>query len=141
MLEKELPNGGPKHRVGCMECMEELPVPPHLQTLFEKATTKQSKAEQRAINQLLNSFHDVFSRDEFDLGKTHLVRHHIEMGETAPVKLPPWHISLAFADEDHKELEKLKRRGVMQPSTSPRAVPLVMVWTCCGAPQMCLDYG
>ena len=53
-----------------MECMGELPDPPHLQTLFEKVIAKRSKAEQRAISQLLNSFHDVFSRDEFDLGKT-----------------------------------------------------------------------
>ena len=66
-----------------MECVEELPVPPHLQPLFEKATGKWNKAEQRAISQLLNSFHDVFSRDEFDLGKTQLVEHHIETGDAA----------------------------------------------------------
>ena len=123
-----------------MECMEELPVPPHLQTLFEKATAKQSKTEERVINQLLNSFHNVFSRDEFDLGKTHLVEHHIETGDAAPVMLPPQCIPLAFVDEDCKELEKLKRRGVIQPSTSPWAAPLVMVQKCCGALQMCLYY-
>ena len=78
--------------------------------------------------------------DEFDLGKTHLVEHHIETGDAAPVKLPPQHIPLAFADEDCKGLEKLKGRGVIQPSTSPWAAPLVMVWKCCGALQMCLDY-
>ena len=123
-----------------MEHIEELPVPPHMQTLFEKATAKWSKAEQRVINQLLNSYHDVFSRDEFYLGKTHLVEHHIETEDAAPMKLPPQCIPLAFADEDHKELEKLKRRGVIQPSTSPWAAPLVMVQKCCGTPQICLDY-
>ena len=140
MLEKGLPNGGPKYRVGQMECVEELPVPPHLQTLFEKVTAKQNRAEQRAISQLLNSFHDVFSRDEFDLGKTHLVEHHIETGDAALVKLPPQHIPLVFADEDCKELEKLNKRGVIQPSTSLWAAPFVMVQKCCGAPRMCLDY-
>ena len=72
MLETELPRGGPEYRMGQMQCVEEMPVPPHLQTLFEKATTKWSKTKWRAINWLLNSLHDVFSRDEFDLGKTHL---------------------------------------------------------------------
>ena len=96
-----------------MECTDEMPVPPHLQCLFEAATAKCSKAEWKAINQLINSFQDVFSKDKFNLGKTHLVEHHIETGDAAPVKLPPRHISLAFADEDHKELEKLKKRGVM----------------------------
>ena len=46
MLEKELPKGGPEYRMGQMECVEEVPVPPHLQTLFEKATAKQSKANE-----------------------------------------------------------------------------------------------
>ena len=140
VLEKELPNGGPKYRVGQMECVEELPVPPYLQTLFEKAAVKQNKAEQRAISRLLNSFHDVFSRDEFDLSKMHLVEHHIETGDAVPVKLPPRCIPLAFGDEDCRELEKLKRRGVIKPSTSPWAAPLVMVRIHCGVPRMCLDY-
>ena len=128
------------HRVGQMESTEEMPVPRHLQSLFEAATAKHSKVEQKVINQLLNSFQDLFSKDEFDLGKTHLVEHHIETGDTAPVKLPPRCISLAFVDEDCKELEKLKKRGVIQPSTSPWAVPLVMVWKWRGAPRTCLDY-
>ena len=102
--------------------------------LFERATAKRSKAEQRAISRLLHSFHDVLSRDEFDLGQTHLVEHHIETGEAAPLKLPPQHIPLAFADEDCRELENLKGRGVIQPSTSSWAAPLVKVWKCCGAP-------
>ena len=47
---------------------------------------------------------------------------------------------MAFADEDCKELEKLKKIGVNQPSTSPWAAPMVMVQKWCGAPRMCLDY-
>ena len=81
-----------------MEFTEEMPVPPHLQSLFEAATTKCSKAEWKAINQLLNSFWDMISKDEFDLGKTHLVEHLIETGYAAPVKLLLRCISLAFAD-------------------------------------------
>ena len=69
--------------MGQTECTEEMPVPPHVQSLFEAATAKHSKAELKAINQLLNSFQDVFSKDEFNLGKTHLVEHHIETGDTA----------------------------------------------------------
>ena len=104
-----------------LSAQKRMPVPPHLQSLFEAATVKHSKAEQKAINQLLNSFQDVFSKNEYGLGKAHLVDHHIETGDAAPVKYPPRHIPLAFADEDCKELEKLKKRGVIQPSTSPWA--------------------
>ena len=49
-----------------MGCEYEVPVPSHLQSLFEKATAKRSKAKQKVIKQLLNSFQDVVSKDEFD---------------------------------------------------------------------------
>ena len=45
LLEKELPRGGPEYRMGQMEGVEEVPVPPHLQTLFEKAAAKWGKDE------------------------------------------------------------------------------------------------
>ena len=102
ILEKELPSNGPRSRVGQTECTEEMPVPPHLQPLFEKAAAKWSKAECKAIKQLLNSLKDVFSKDEFefDLAKEHLVKNYIDPGNAAPVKLTPRCIPLAFADED-----------------------------------------
>ena len=91
-------------------------LPPNLQPLFKKAAAKWSKAECEAINQFLNRFQDVFSKDEFDIGKTHLVEHLIETRNAAPVKLPPGHIPLAFADEDWKELEKLKKNKRSYPA-------------------------
>ena len=62
------------------------------------------------------------------------------LGILCPVKLSPRRIPLAFADEDWKELEKLKKWGVIQPSTSPWAAPLLMVWKKGGPAGMCLDY-
>ena len=102
-----------------MECTEEMPVPPHLQSLFEAAIDKHSTAEWKAIYQLLNSFQDVFSKDEFNLGKTHLMEHHIETGDAAPVELQPRCIPLAFADKDCKGLEKLKKRKELSSSQHP----------------------
>ena len=102
-------------------------VPPHLQTLFERSTAKQNKEEQKAINHLLNDFQDVFSKDKYDFGKTHLVEHHIKTGDAVPVKLPPRRTPLAFAGEDQKELKKLKKWAVIQSSTSPWGVSFVMV--------------
>ena len=57
--------------------MEELYVPGNLHQVI----MKQSKAVCRAINQLLNSFQFVFSKDECDLGSTHLVEQHISTGD------------------------------------------------------------
>ena len=49
---------------------------------------------------LLHDFQCVFSKDENDLGYTHLVEHEIDTGDTKPVKVPPRRMPLAFAGED-----------------------------------------
>ena len=69
-----------------------------------------------------------------------LAEHCIETRDVALVKLPLRRIPLAFADEDCKELEKLKKQAVIQPSTSPWAAPLVMIQKKGGSARMCLDY-
>ena len=61
------------------------------------------------------------------MGLTHLVEHRINTGDAVPIKLPPRKIAHAFADEDRQQLEKLKSKKVIQPSTSPWAAPLVLV--------------
>ena len=35
---------------------------------------------------LINKFQDVFSKDEWDLGLTHLTEHAISTGDAAPIK-------------------------------------------------------
>ena len=81
------------------------------------------------------------SMDEYDLGNAHLVEHQTETGNAAPVKLPPRTIPLAFVDEDWKELEKLKKQGVIQPLTSLWSASLVMLQKDGdGSARMCLDY-
>ncbi len=115
-------------------------VPEYLQSLFEKATAKRSKVEARAINKLLHDFQDVFSKHENDLGFIHLVEHRINTGDAVPIKLPPWKIAHAFADKDRQQLEKLKSKKVIQPSTSLWAALLVLVWKKDGSTRICVDY-
>ena len=62
---------GTKGRMGQMECVEEVPVPLHLQSLFEKATHKRSKAEQKAIDKpVTEQLPGCAFQGEFDFGKT-----------------------------------------------------------------------
>ena len=45
-----------------------------------------------------------------------------------------------FGDEDHKALEKLQTQGVIQPSTSPWASPILLVKKKDGSTRPCVDY-
>ena len=116
-------------------------VPPeHLHELYGMSTEGKTIPHKKAIGQMLCQYQDVFSKDEFDLGETHLVEHHIETGNARPIKLPPRRVPLAFAGEDKKEFDKLMKRGVIQPSTSPWAAPVVLVRKPDGSARMCVDY-
>ena len=63
----------------------------------------------------------MFSKNENDLGHTHLVEHTIDIGDAKPIKQPSHWLPMAYANEDHKVSAKLQAQGVIQPSTSPWA--------------------
>ena len=73
-------------RAGKQEEEDEIEVPPHLVELAQNAERGWSKEERKAIRKLLRDYEDVFSKSEFDLGRTHLIEHRIDTGDAAPVK-------------------------------------------------------
>ena len=84
-------------------------------------------------------YQDVFSKDDKDLCRTSLVQHHIETGDAKPIKqaprqLPPYH---------HREVERqvldLLKRGLIEPSDSAWASPVVMVKKGDGSLRLCID--
>ena len=89
---------------------------------------------------LLHDFQCVFSKDENDLGYTHLVEHEIDTGDAKPVKVPPRRMPLAFAGEDLNAIQKLQAQGTIRPSSSPWAAPLVLVRKREGSVRPCVDF-
>ncbi len=75
--------------------------------------------EPREIFAILKEYADVFSKDDSDLGCTHLTEHVIDTGDALPVKYPPRRMPLALADAEVKETQDLKERNTIQESNSP----------------------
>jgi hypothetical protein len=120
---------------------ETLPkLPDHLSDLFEKSIKGLSNKEQMSLANLLLKYQDTFSKNEWDLGLTHLTEHPIATGDAAPVKLPPRRVPLAFANDEKKAIDDLLKMGVIRKSTSPWASPLVLVRKKSGAVRPCVDY-
>ena len=115
-------------------------VPQHLQALYDRTAKGRPPTEKAAIARLLTEFSDVFSKDSDDLGLTHLTEHVIDTQEHAPIKQPPHRVPMAFANEDVKSLEKLQRQGVIRPSNSPWASPIVLVRKKDGSVRFCTDF-
>ena len=97
-------------------------VPPHIEDLIERSSEGWSAKEQAAIKKLLIQYQDVFSKNEFDLGKMHLVEHTIDTGDAKPIAQPPRRVPLAFAEAERKQIGKMLETGVVRPSTSPWAL-------------------
>ena len=114
-------------------------LPEHLQKMFEDSSAGLTPPECDKLRGLLTKYSTVFSKNEDDLGCTHLVEHAIDTGDATPVKFPPRRVPLAYVGEDKKALDQLMRRGCIRPSASPWGAPLVFVRKKDGSVRCCMD--
>ena len=107
---------------------------------MSKVQRGKNKMECAQIHSLLLKHENVFSKDDYDLGHTNLVENRIGTGNAKPIKQPPRQVSMAFAGEECKALEKLNAQGVIHLSTSPWSSPIVLVWKKSGQVHPSVDY-
>ena len=74
------------------------------------------------------------------LATHHLSNTKIETGEAAPVKQPPHHIPFLQRGKVAKLMKDMTKKGVIQPSTSAWASPIVLVLKRDGTHCFCVDY-
>ena len=82
----------------------------------------------------------VFASSGDDLGCTDAVKHRIITSDDRPVAQPYRRVPPTQLDEVKEHLEKLLRTGVIVPSRSDHASPIVLVRKKSGALRMCVDY-
>ena len=115
-------------------------VPSHLENLYKTSISGRTPAESEIIAGVLTKFSSTFSRDDWDLGLTHLTEHSINTGDAAPVKQRPRRVPMAYAEDERKAIDELLQMGVIRKSTSPWASPIVLVRKKSGAVRPCVDY-
>ncbi len=81
-------------------------VPDHLKSLYDSACSNRSEEEQARIAKTLMNFQDSFSKDEYDLGLTHLIEHCIDVGDHGPIKQAPRRVPIAFASEEENVIKR-----------------------------------
>ena len=105
-----------------------------LQLVVEKGC---SFEEPSILLQKLLDKHKVFALPDQELGETDLVEHHIEMTEH---KVFPRRLPYALREELEAELNQLLSAGCIEPSCSPYASGLVLVWKKDGRLRVYVDY-
>ena len=64
-------------------------IPEHMGDLVARSVKGWSHPQQQAIKRLLIKHADVFSKDEFDIGRTNLIKHEIDTGDAKPMRSAP----------------------------------------------------
>ena len=95
--------------------------------------------EKEKLLALLELYTDVIGGDN-DLGCTKVLHHNIDTGNASPIRQPVRRLSLPAKEEVKKLLEEMLQKNVVSPSTSPWALPIVLVHKKDGSTRFCIDY-
>ena len=96
--------------------------------------------EREVLKALVTEYRDVFALNDDELGCTDVTEHHIETGDSDPIKIPPHRISPAKLPIVQQEVEDMLKRGVVQHSNSPYSAPFVLAKKKDGSWRFCVDY-
>ncbi len=98
------------------------------------------KGKERArLIRLLNKFQDVFSKDRTP-GLITLTEFRIDTGDAEPIKEKSRFLPLHKINALEKIILKMLQDGIIRPSSSPWAAPIVMVPKGDGEWRLCIDY-
>ena len=101
-----------------------------------KISPQLNKAKVRQVQQLLAEFEETLT----DIpGKTTLGEHVIKLTDDKPIRSRPYPVPHALRSDIRKEIESMLRMGIITPSTSPYACPLVAVKKPDGSLRACCD--
>ena len=98
-----------------------------------------TEQKQKLIN-FLSRNKDMFAKDISEIGKTNLHTHTIYTGQAKPVSTPPYRQTPHMRAELDRQLEEMKRHGIIEESTSPWHSPVVMVKKPNNEWRFCVDY-
>ena len=113
---------------------------PMVSEQFDLDTMDLSSPQKSKLANLLDEFSDIFSSGPEDIGRTGIVKHQIDTGNHPPIKQPPRRVPMHQQGTLRKHVEDMLQHGVVQPSTSPWAAPIVLVKKKDGTTRFCVDY-
>jgi hypothetical protein len=115
-------------------------LPDKVETLWQNSSEYLNQDERVQLRQLLHKYRDIFSKDEFDIGKCQGVEHTIDTGEAQPIKQRMRRTPLHFVNDENEQLMKMLQAGVIEPSISECASPPVLIRKSDGKVRYAIDY-
>ena len=93
--------------------------------------------QRRVLKDLVRRYPDVFT----DMpGETDVIQHQIRLTDDTPIRCKPYPLPYAMREELRNEVFTMLEMGVVRPSTSLYASPIVMVKKKDGSNRVCVDF-
>ena len=83
-----------------------------------------TEGQRDTLKKLLSRHHDTLTAIP---GCTNLAQHRISTGYASPIRLPPYRLPHAYRDTVRQELKEMKEQGIIEPTASDWAKPIVVV--------------
>jgi hypothetical protein len=145
----EVTNLTPSRRVGgdrCREGTEDRSLDKlssefeHLQDMVDTLPGTLTDVERQRVIDFIKGYKDLFSKSEFDLGRTALVQHRIDTGDSKPFKEALCKHPMGYLPVIDEHVEKMLQADVIEPATSPWASNVKLVRRKDNSLHFCVDY-
>ncbi|PIK46152.1 hypothetical protein BSL78_16973 [Apostichopus japonicus] len=115
-------------------------VPKHLMELYADCTEGLDENQKESVTSLLCRWQGAFAKGAHDIGRTQVDRHRIDTGTHPPIRQAARRLPIHKQEEATGEINEMLSGGVIEPSCSPWASPIVLVRKKDGSLRFCVDY-
>ncbi|XP_062568332.1 uncharacterized protein LOC134230511 [Saccostrea cucullata] len=91
-------------------------LPEHLEEILQRTSEQLNESQKLSIRNLLVKFQDIFVGPGEPLGRTDLVEHKIETGDSEPFKIPPRRIPIAQREIVEREIQNMLENNIIEAS-------------------------
>ena len=97
-----------------------------LKLMMDSLPDELTEEQRSEVQQLLQEYENIFSRNEYDIGRTPLVEYQIDTGENRPIRQPLRRHPFKHLDRIEEQVEEMRRHGIIEPAASPWASNVVL---------------
>ena len=113
---------------------------PSLVEMLSRVDESVTIPERKEVTMVIGAYEYVFSKHEFDLGRTALTEHGITLKDETPIREALRRQNFYVREQIQDHIEELAEMGVIQPSESPWRQQIVPVQKSDGKWRLCVDY-
>jgi len=96
-------------------------------------------SQRDSVRELLETYQDVLSKDEYDVGRTDLVHHTIDTGEHRPIRQTLRRHPVTYLETIDQQVDEIIRHDIVEPAASPWASNVVLLRKKDETVRFCVD--